>query len=121
MNELPLWAALLIGLLLVISGCATLVGSLGLLRLRSFYERMHAPTMGTTLGVFCLVLASSLAASLTQHHPVLYAWLICLFLILTTPVTAILLMQSGLHRQGRTPTDPTAAPHDAGENPYTIR
>ena len=37
--------------LLVLAGAiAAFVGSLGLLRLPTFFERVHAPTMGTTLG-----------------------------------------------------------------------
>ncbi|HEX7387817.1 MAG TPA: monovalent cation/H(+) antiporter subunit G [Castellaniella sp.] len=103
MTTLPLWAALLVALLLVLAGCVTLIGSLGLLRLHSFYERMHAPTLGMTLGAFCVVLASTLVASLTQHRPILHEWLICLLLILSAPVTAILLMQSAI--QHRTPPD----------------
>jgi len=98
MNALPLWAAIPVALLLVIAGVVTLIGSVGLLRLRSFYERMHAPTMGMTMGVFCVVLAATIVASLLQHRPILHQWLICLFLILTAPVTAILLMQSAMRR-----------------------
>jgi len=34
----------------LLAGAAlALIGSLGLLRLRGFYERVHAPTLGTTL------------------------------------------------------------------------
>ncbi len=99
MNALPLWAAIPVALLLVIAGVVTLIGSVGLLRLRSFYERMHAPTMGMTMGVFCVVLAATIVASLLQHRPILHQWLICLFLIMTAPVTAILLMQSAIRRR----------------------
>lgn len=98
MNELPLWAALIVALLLAVAGIATLIGSVGLLRLHSFYERMHAPTMGTTLGAFCVVLACTLVAALVQHRPIVHEWLICLFLVLTAPVTAIVLMQSAIRR-----------------------
>jgi hypothetical protein len=41
-------------------------GSIGLLRLRSFYERVHAPTLGTTLGIGCILLASMLFFSVVQ-------------------------------------------------------
>ncbi len=100
MNDIPAWIALPAALLIVASGVLTLIGSLGLLRLRSFYERMHAPTLGMTLGVFCMVLASTLVASTLQGRPVFHEFLITLFLIMTAPVTAILLMQSAIHRQG---------------------
>ena len=50
MAELPAWAALVTAILLFVGATMTLIGSLGLLRLKSFYERLHAPTLGTTLG-----------------------------------------------------------------------
>lgn len=98
MTDLPLWAAVPAALLLVLAGLVTLTGSLGLLRLRSFRERMHAPTMGMTMGTFCVALAATLIASLLQHRPIVHEWLICLFLFMTAPVTAILLMQSARRR-----------------------
>ena len=39
------WAA---GILIVLGALLAFSGSLGLLRLKSFYERVHPPTMGTT-------------------------------------------------------------------------
>lgn len=98
MNELPLWVSLTASALLVVSGLLTLIGSIGLLRLRHLYERMHAPTLGTTLGTFCVLLASVLIASTLQNRPIFHELLITLFLIITSPVTAILLMQSAIHR-----------------------
>lgn len=105
MNALPLWAALLAALLLITAGIVTLVGSLGLLRLRTFRERMHAPTMGMTLGAFCVAAAATLVASVLQGRPIFHEWLITLFLILTSPVTAILLMQSARQRKTFTRKD----------------
>ena len=99
MNELPLWIALPAALLLVLAGIVALIGSVGLLRLRTFRERMHAPTMGMTMGAFCVALAATLIASQLQHRPIVHEWLICLLLFMTAPVTAILLMQSSRHRQ----------------------
>lgn len=101
MNELPLWAAILVAPLLILAGIVTLTGSIGLLRLRSFQERMHAPTLGMTLGTFCVALAATLVASLLQERPILHEWLICLFLFMTAPVTAILLMHSAIQRRTR--------------------
>ena len=53
--DLPVWVALPAALLLIAGGLLTLIGALGLLRLRDFYSRMHAPTMGTTLGTGCVL------------------------------------------------------------------
>ncbi|WP_269495007.1 monovalent cation/H(+) antiporter subunit G [Castellaniella sp. S9] len=100
MNAIPAWIIVPVALLMIVSGVLTLIGSIGLLRLRTFNERMHAPTLGMTLGVFCMVLASTLVATVLQGRPVLHEFLISLFLIMTAPVTAILLMQSAIRRQG---------------------
>ena len=40
------WAT---GVLVVLGAALALGGSLGLLRLKTFYERVHPPTMGTTM------------------------------------------------------------------------
>lgn len=105
MMSVPAWVAIPAALLMIVSGILTLIGSLGLLRLRTFYERMHAPTLGMTMGVFCMVLASILIATTLQGRPVFHEILISVFLIMTAPVTAILLMQSALRRQNRRPSE----------------
>ena len=38
-RELPAWAAFVTAMLLLVGAAITLIGSLGLLRLKSFYER----------------------------------------------------------------------------------
>ena len=43
--DLPPWAALTVALLLLLGAGLTLIGSVGLLRFRSFYERVHAPPL----------------------------------------------------------------------------
>ena len=62
LSELPLWFALPAALLLILSGLLTLIGCLGLLRLQDFYARIHAPTLGTTLGAGGVLLASMLVS-----------------------------------------------------------
>ena len=64
--DLPAWAALPTALLLLLGAGLTLTGSLGLLRLGSFYDRIHAPTLGTTMGISCVLLASMLFFSVLQ-------------------------------------------------------
>jgi multicomponent K+:H+ antiporter subunit G len=46
----PALSEILTAILLVGGAAITLIGSAGLLRLNTFYERAHAPTLGTTLG-----------------------------------------------------------------------
>ncbi len=58
-----MWADLLASLLLVSGGVLALIGSAGLLRLPDLFARIHGPTMGNTLGLGCVLLASMLVAS----------------------------------------------------------
>jgi len=99
--ELPIWAEVPVALLLLVGAALSLTGSIGLLRLRSFYERVHAPTLGTTLGIGCVLLASILFFSVLQSRLVLHEILITAFMVLTTPVTLMLLTRAALYRDRR--------------------
>ena len=90
--DLPAWAALPAGILLIIGGLLAIIGSLGLLRMPSFYARMHPPTMGTTLGTGCVLIASMLVSSAVAGRPVIHELLITVFIVMTTPVSATTLM-----------------------------
>ncbi|CAE6699030.1 monovalent cation/H(+) antiporter subunit G [Candidatus Nitrotoga fabula] len=97
--DIPLWAALPAALLLICGGLLTFLGSLGLLRLNNFYARIHAPTMGSTLGTGCVLLASILVSSALEQRPVIHEVLITILILLTAPVTAMLLMRAGMFRR----------------------
>jgi len=85
---------------LVIAGAVfTFIGSLGLVRLKDFYTRLHGPTKATTLGVGCLLVASSLFFSLTTDSISLHEILVTLFLFITAPISAHLLAKAALHRR----------------------
>jgi multicomponent K+:H+ antiporter subunit G len=101
LDALPPWAALLVAVLVLGSAVLTLIGSIGLLRLKSFYARVHAPTLGTTLGAFLMLCASALLFSLGHGRPVLSVILIGAFLPLTTPITLMLLVRAALARDRR--------------------
>jgi len=106
MNALPWWAAVPVAVLLACSGIATLTGSLGLLRLRDFRSRIHAPTLGNTMGAICLLLASIVASLALGQQPVFQEVLILMFLVITSPVTAMLLMRAAMRRDGRDTDSP---------------
>lgn len=93
----PLVAAL-VGLLAVLGAALALVGSFGLLRLPTFYERVHPPTMGTTGGAGLILAASMLLFSTLESRLVLHEIVIAVFVVVTTPVTYMLLMRAALHR-----------------------
>lgn len=96
--EISPWLALPAALLLVIGSLLTLTGSLGLLRFKDFYARVHAPTLGATLGAGCVLIASMLVSSAVAGRPVVHEALIGLFLVITAPVTTLLLMRAARYR-----------------------
>lgn len=97
--DLPFWIAVPAALLLVLGGIVALTGSLGLLRLPTFYTRIHAPTMGNTLGVFSVLLASLLLTSWQERGLLLHHLLITVLLVITSPITAVLLMRAAIRRK----------------------
>ena len=99
--DIPMWADLLASLLLVSGALLALIGSFGLLRLPDLFARIHAPTMGNTLGLGCVLIASILIASVHAHRFVFQELLISLFAVTTSPVTAILLVRAGINRNRR--------------------
>jgi multicomponent K+:H+ antiporter subunit G len=84
--------------LLIVGAAITLIGSLGLLNLRSFYERVHAPTLGTTLGTVCIALASMVHFSALATRPVLHEVLVVVLVTVTTPVTLMILVRAAVLR-----------------------
>jgi len=99
-ETLPAWSAVPAAILLVLGGLCTLIGSLGLLRLEQFFQRMHAPSMGTTLGTGCVLAASVLVSSALANRPIVHEILITVFIVITAPMTAILLMRAAAKRSG---------------------
>ncbi len=96
--DLPPWAAIAVAVLVLAGATATLIGSIGLLRFKSFYDRLHPPTLGSSSGTFFIVLASILCFSVLRTRLSVHELLIALFVTLTTPVTFILLARAALYR-----------------------
>lgn len=96
--EVPLWAALVVAFFLVLGSAITLLGAIGLVRFETFYQRVHAPTLGTTWGAGAILIASMIFFSVTQSRPVLHEILISVFVIVTTPVTLMLLARAAFYR-----------------------
>jgi multicomponent K+:H+ antiporter subunit G len=96
--DLPLWAAVPASVLLVVGGLLTLIGSFGLLRLPDFFERIHAPAMGNSLGVGCVLVASMLCSSAAAGRPVVHEVLITLFIVMSAPVSAMMLLSAAVYR-----------------------
>ncbi|MEP9373643.1 monovalent cation/H(+) antiporter subunit G [Mesorhizobium sp. KR1-2] len=98
MADLPAWAALLVAFLVLAGAGLTLIGVVGMLRLRSFYERVHAPTLGTSFGTISILVASMIFFSVPETRLVLHEILIGVFITVTTPVTLMLLARAALYR-----------------------
>lgn len=86
-----------ISIFIVVGAGFALIGSIGLARLPDFYSRVHGPTKATTLGVGGLLVASVLYFSLTGPGLSLHELLITIFLFMTAPVSAHLLVKAALH------------------------
>lgn len=108
LEELPLWAAIVTSVLLLIGSGTALIGSIGLLRFKTFYERLHAPTLGSTLGLFSILAASMLYFSMAETRTVVHEILIGIFVTTTTPVTFLLLAQATVYRDRFEGSDPLA-------------
>ena len=102
-ETLPAWVSVVASALLILGGLCTVLGSLGLLRLPSFHARMHGPSMGTTLGLGCVLLASMLLSSMVAGKAVVHEVLITVFVVTTAPITAMLLMRAAVRRPKDTP------------------
>lgn len=98
LDQIPLWAAIPIALLLVIGSTLTLLGNVGLIRMRRFYERLHAPTLGTSWGTAATILASMGIFSMIEQRPVVHELVIGVFVMITTPITLLLLGRASLRR-----------------------
>jgi multicomponent K+:H+ antiporter subunit G len=86
---------IVVAALLVVGAGFALVGSWGLAKLGDFYKRLHGPSKATTLGVGCVLVASGLWFA-ARGTPSWHELLITLFLFLTAPVSAHLLVKAAL-------------------------
>ncbi len=101
MNDLsafPEWAAVLVAVFVLAGAAITLIGTVGLVRFSTFYQRIHAPTLGTSLGAAFVLLSSSIFFSVATGRPALHEALIFAFVLVTTPVTLALLARAALYR-----------------------
>jgi len=88
---------ILVGLLILLGGAFTLLGSLGLARLPEFLMRLHGPTKATTLGVGAIVIAAVLHGLTSgEAGGGVRELAVTLFLFITAPVTAHVLGKAAL-------------------------
>ncbi|MBL0373393.1 cation:proton antiporter [Rhizobium sp. KVB221] len=96
--DIPAWVAVLISICLIGGAGFALLGSIGLLQMKTFYQRVHPATLGTSLGTGGVMVASIIFFSVLASRPVAHEILIWAFVTVTTPVTYMLLARAALHR-----------------------
>ena len=96
---IPLRVEIIVAALLLLSSLFALIGAIGLLRMKEFFQRMHPPALASTLGAWSVALASIIYFSVLKSGPVLHAWLIPILLAITVPVTTLLLARTALFRK----------------------
>lgn len=119
-GPLPLWAEIITAVFAVLGAACAAIGSLGLVRMKTFFHRIHTPTVGATAGVWCVTIATIVYFSVQGFSLYLHAILITLFIALTAPVTTIFLMRAALFRERQKggdvpPAETTSSPKRIGE------
>ncbi len=120
---MPAWVALVVGVLVFAGALLACIGSVGLLRLTMFYRRVHAPTLGTTLGMYLLLAGTIVFFWAGEGKPALHVILIGACVSITTPISLMLLARAALERDRREGTagvpaaDPPATSTDEGRPP----
>lgn len=95
---LPLWLEIIVAALVLAGAALALLGSIGLLRLPTFFERVHAPSIIATMGSWLITLGTVLYFSVADRSLALHALLIAVFVAITVPIMSIFLMRAALFR-----------------------
>lgn len=99
MTDLPLWASIPVLFFVVLGPTLVLLGAWGLVTLPRFYDRLHSPALGASWGTGAVVMATIIASSATEGRLVLAPLVIGVFIMITTPVTMMVLTRAALQRE----------------------
>ena len=88
----------LVALLILIGAFFLIVGALGLAKLPDMMRRLHGPTKATTLGIGALLIASMVYFAALRGGPSIHELLITVFILISSPVTTMLLMRAAVFR-----------------------
>ncbi|GDY35597.1 monovalent cation/H(+) antiporter subunit G [Acidovorax sp. NB1] len=116
---LPLWLEIIVALLVLGGAGLALLGSTGLLRLPTYFERVHAPSVIATLGCWLIMHGTVLYFSVADRSLALHALLIAVFVAITVPIMSIFLMRAALFRARQAGLDvpPSLSQPKAPEDP----
>lgn len=98
---LPIWAQILVAALVLGGAAIALLGSMGLWRLSSYFERVHTPSIIATMGCWLVMHATWIYFSMVDGEFAMHAFLIAVFISVTVPITTIFLMRAALFRARR--------------------
>lgn len=107
-------AEAVVALLLLAGSALSLAAALGLLRLPTFFMRMHPPAIANTIAVWCTALAVIVYFAAFEDRLALYVWLIPVFLSITAPITTALLARAALFRERQRGGDVPPPPGGGG-------
>ncbi|WP_273719691.1 MULTISPECIES: monovalent cation/H(+) antiporter subunit G [unclassified Bartonella] len=122
-DDISLVVAVAITVFLVLGSGLTLIGTIGLVRLSSFYKRLHMLSLSTSWGAGSILIASFLYSIFVDHHFVFHEILLMIFLLVTIPVASMLVSQAAAyrHHSENTSEKPLALlSHQTTEQPPTL-
>ncbi|HUP98663.1 MAG TPA: Na+/H+ antiporter subunit G [Usitatibacter sp.] len=99
MSAFAPWIDVVVAILLIASGVLSVAAAVGIVRLPTFFRRLHPPALASTLGAWCVALASILYFTALDGRPSLKALLVNILLAITAPITTALLARAGLFRK----------------------
>ncbi|WP_074381436.1 monovalent cation/H(+) antiporter subunit G [Bartonella doshiae] len=97
-DNVSLIVAISITVFLILGSGLALVGGIGLVRLSSFYKRLHMLSLSTSWGAGSILISSFLYSTFVDHHFVFHELLLVIFLFVTAPVASMLLSQAAAYR-----------------------
>ncbi|WP_375665045.1 monovalent cation/H(+) antiporter subunit G [Bartonella sp. TT121SHDZB] len=97
-NDVSLIVAIVITFFLIVGSGLTLIGMIGLMRLPTFYKRLHMLSLSTSWGASSILIASFLYSIFVDHHFVFHEFLLMIFLFVTIPVASMLVSQAAAYR-----------------------
>ena len=107
-------AEVLVVAMLAVGCFFTVLGAFALIKLPTFFQRIHGPTKASTLGVGCILFASIGYHAMVGNglHP--RELLITVFLFLTAPISAHLMSRAALSLMDDRPPHPDRVPDPTG-------
>ncbi|RRH73447.1 monovalent cation/H(+) antiporter subunit G [Falsigemmobacter faecalis] len=98
LETFPWWIALPAAFFMVVGSTLALLGTIGLWQLKSFYDRLHAPTLVSSWGAAAILIGSVLLFSWGGSRLVIHELVIGVFLLVTTPITLMMVGRAALYR-----------------------